>query len=234
MVLKKTKAARESLDNNNLKKIKNGVKKMKRTTLLILTLIFSTVIVFAVSHANAGGGCDDISTTGSVWVDAAQDMFNMTDIPSCYNYVNTTDLGDQSIQGCGIGDSLITVSAGAYLGQEAPYDTGEIVVPHGTVFHTGNSVMEIIGEAGTGPFCHEFSLDLSSERESNTNNVIGANLMKSLLDSVNNFSADIFGAPGTTGFSVNIHAIDNYEIKATDDRLQTGQTEIKISGGSFE
>lgn len=204
---------------------------MKKSTLLIFGAIFLAVFVVAVSHAYACDPCETIGTVGNVQIDTDQNMSNLTDIPSCYNYVRmTTDIGDQTIWGRGFGDNLVSVSADAYLGQEAPYDTGDIAVPHGTVTHSGDSVMEITGGAGTNPFCHDLALDISANRKSIAYNVLGADFMKSSLDSAANFRADISGADPS--FGVNIHVIDTSKAETPAGRIQTNRTELKVFNGS--
>lgn len=205
----------------------------KFTTLFVLITAFVIASVFSHS-AIACDPCDDTLTVGDVQINADQSMSTITDIPGYGNHIATTDMGSQNILGGGVGDALTRVSTDAYLGQEAPYDTGDIAVLNGTVSHTGDSITELTGGAGTDAFCHELSLDLSVNRESNTFNEIGEDYMNSSLGSCADFSADLLGAPSTLTWGVNVEDIDAYRAESPNGRLQVGRTNIGVSSGSFD
>ena len=176
--------------------------------------------------------CDDLWTGGSVDVQTDQYMETVTDTVDC-NEVVTTDLGTQDIWGSGIGDSEISVSGSAYLGQEAPYET-TITVPNGEITHSGDSVMEVSVQAGTDAFCQEFEISAHTERSSQTDNVIGDDWMWSGLNSSACAAISATGAEGTLGFGVNIQAVDAYEASTDDGRLQVGITSVSITGGTID
>lgn len=200
-----------------------------KKNIFILILLLALVATLPVAYGYDDICCDNIDNVGNIWVDTEQGLSLMTEIPSCYNYVKTTDVGDQSILAVGIGDKEISVSAEAYLGQEGPYEV-DVAVPHGKVSHTGDSVMEITGMAKTDPFCQKLKMDIWASRESETYNAIGANFMDSKLKSNADFKADISGA--SNSFGVKIRDIDSYKAES-EGRLQVGKTEIEISGGDF-
>ena len=176
--------------------------------------------------------CDEIWAGGSVQVGTDQYMETVTDQVGC-NEMVTTDLGTQDIWGSGIGDSEISVSGSAYLGQEAPYET-TIEVPNGTITHSGDSVMEVSVGAGTDQFCQEFEIFAHTERNSQTDNVIGGDWMWSGLDSSACAAISATGAEGSLSFGVNIQAIDAYESVADDGRRQVGMTSVSITGGNLD
>ena len=178
--------------------------------------------------------CEEIQAVGNAWVNTDQDLETELSVPSCDNYIELTDFGNQSIIGHGVGDAEISVSGYGYLGQEGHYLEEEIIITNGTATLSGDSVMEITGSAGTDPCCQEFNMDLTADKVSNTYIVINPDNMNASLNSGGNFSADITGAIGTTDFGVNLDTINGYS--ATDNsssKSMAGQTRITISGGTF-